>query len=252
VPELLKRQVGPFPVGVWLLIITAGVGIGVVVNRRIGTVDEEPILEPDTGRDEYLGGTGGAQPALAGPTYLRPAPPDTSGPVAFGSNDEWLQAAVRAVATGSGAPLPLTALEALTAFLDGHQLTPEQRAIVNKALGQLGPPPIPPVALPGGGGELPEAPQPTPTVPTAPVIRLPTAPPPTRSPGGVVIDTDTGRPAFTGPSGEGGWATKPDAATQAKYGKAYSWTMPDGRTAWYVPGEHIDQGNLEGLRRYTG
>jgi hypothetical protein len=79
-----------------------------------------------------------------------------------------------------------------------------------------------------------------------------TTPPPVAAPKPVgkitLINTTSGRAAFTGPSGEGGFATKPDPN---KYPGATSWKMPDGRVAWYVPGKFIDPGNVGALQNYA-
>jgi hypothetical protein len=57
---------------------------------------------------------------------------------------------------------------------------------------------------------------------------------------GVLYDPTTGRPAWTGPLGEGGYGADPG-------GGAVSWTMPDGRVAWYYPGQFIQAGNQAAL-----
>lgn len=171
-PDALKRQIGPFPLGVWLIIIAAGVGLGVAMNRRIGSTDEEPVvLEPDTGRDPFSAGVGAAMPAVTGATMLGQAPPSTTtGSYAPTTNDEWIAAAVKLVTAGDGAPQPLAALTALQAFVDGQPLSASQTGIVNRAVGALGPPPY--------GAALAPTPSPpassiTPTVPTPAPPRSP-------------------------------------------------------------------------------
>ena len=57
--------------------------------------------------------------------------------------------------------------------------------------------------------------------------------------GGTLYEPLTGHPAYTGPDGEAGYG-----------GPQYlslSWTMPDGRTAWYYPGENIQPTNQVAL-----
>lgn len=56
---------------------------------------------------------------------------------------------------------------------------------------------------------------------------------------GTLVDPSTGRPVFTGPNGEGGRAT-PAPGYQP-------FTMPDGRVAYYRPGENIQAGNQAAL-----
>ena len=47
----------------------------------------------------------------------------------------------------------------------------------------------------------------------------------------LLIDTVTNRPAYIGPNGEEGYPDNSGNNPNAK-----SWVMPDGRTAWYIPG----------------
>lgn len=172
-PDFLKKEIGPFPVAIWLVIIVVGAGAGIALNRRIGSTDEEPIvLEPDTGRDPFSAGVGAPSPYYTGATTLSPSPAPATDPVAPlnppATNDEWLQRAVRSVSTGPGAPLPLAAMQALQAFLDGVPLTADQTGIVNRALGVLGPPPY---------GVLPTTSTPAPSVPVkSPTVPAPSAP----------------------------------------------------------------------------
>lgn len=168
-PDFLRREIGPFPVAIWLVIIVVGAGAGIALNRRIGAVDEAPVvLDPDTGRDPFSAGVGAPAPYYTGATLLNPAP--ASDPVAPllppATNDEWLIRAVKSVTAGDGSPLPLAALDALQLFLDGQPRTPAQDAIVNRALGALGPPPY--GAMPSTSPTAPSAPLVKPTVPTAP------------------------------------------------------------------------------------
>ncbi len=164
-PDFFKREVGPFPVGVWLVIIVVGAGAGIVINRSIGSTDEEEVvLEPEAGRDPFSAGVGVPRPAYSGATLLSPAPPSTSADTTPPtSNDEWLRRAVKAVTGGEGAPLPLAALTALQGYLDGLPLDADQQAIVNKAIGALGPPPtgapvLVPAPAPGSPVERPRVP----------------------------------------------------------------------------------------------
>lgn len=88
----------------------------------------------------------------------------------------------------------------------------------------------------------------TPT-PQNPAPLPPAAPAPPASPTQTtVINAVTGRPAFTGPSGEGGLAPH-DPRVRTMSGLT-AWTMPDGRVAYYVPSKNIDAGNLAGLANF--
>ena len=62
---------------------------------------------------------------------------------------------------------------------------------------------------------------------------------------GKYIDTRTGRLAYYGPNGEAGTATEAGARSHAKAGQTVkSHKMPDGRTAWYIVGEHVQSRGL--------
>lgn len=70
-----------------------------------------------------------------------------------------------------------------------------------------------------------------------------------KSGSGTLINTETGRAAVTGPAGEGAFAPG-DPRIKTTPGLK-SWTMPDGRTAYYVPGQKIQAGNLGALASYA-
>lgn len=63
--------------------------------------------------------------------------------------------------------------------------------------------------------------------------------------GGTVINTTTGRPAFTGPNGEPGIAYPPIAPNTTAY------QMPDGRVAYYAVGATPNPGNVQGLANWN-
>ncbi len=98
------------------------------------------------------------------------------------------------------------------------------------------------------------------TTTTSPVLSPPTTSGGSTGGGGggttaTLIDPTTGRPAYTGPLGEAGLGTAPTAAQIAQYGSFIQGMMPDGRRVWYVPGQHIQEGNLmalENWRKQTG
>lgn len=161
----LTRQLGPFPLGVWLLIVGVGVTVGVAVNRRIGTVSEDPVqLDPEANRRDPYSSLAYPQPGYRGPVLLNPGPLDQTPAVdPITDNDDWIGAGVRAVATGApGAPSALAVFEALSAYVNGEEITAEQRGMVNAAMVALGPPPFGVFARPG---EVPAAPVPVPANP---------------------------------------------------------------------------------------
>jgi len=66
--------------------------------------------------------------------------------------------------------------------------------------------------------------------------------------GDFLIDPTTGRLAFTGPNGEGALAPN-DPRVNTMPGLV-AWTMPDGRIAYYVPGQNIQAGNVAALEAW--
>jgi LysM repeat protein len=55
----LGRKVGPFTVGVWLIILVAGVGIGLLVRRRFGTGVDKSGLATEGAADQGFPLAGG-------------------------------------------------------------------------------------------------------------------------------------------------------------------------------------------------
>lgn len=165
VPAVLKKEIGPFPLGVWLIIIAAGVGVGVVVNRQLGAApEEEPELVPDEAFDAGTAGVGPAGPAYLGP-ILTPSPPyeapGDSGPE-ITDNDTWVSVAATGLAASTDWT-PLAILDALQTWIAGSPVTAAQVAIINAAVGKYGPPPF---GAPLTSVIPPPAPKPVPTVPT--------------------------------------------------------------------------------------
>lgn len=75
----LKRKVGPFPIGVWLIIIVVGVGLGLLLRRRFSSSepgdDGSGMVEPSDPQSTALGlsgpVSGGAAPGNAPVTITR-------------------------------------------------------------------------------------------------------------------------------------------------------------------------------------
>lgn len=62
-----------------------------------------------------------------------------------------------------------------------------------------------------------------------------------------MVDPATGRPAFFGPNGEGGWAANDPRAPKG----AKTWTMPDGTAVKYLPGQHVTSGGQTVVKNYN-
>lgn len=144
----LSEQVGPLPLGVWILAIGGGLVVAYYINRRQGSRSEP---EPTDGSGSVLSGAGLVH-APREPIYLvddsptAPAPaPDTDAADAITDNYSWERAAVSwHVERGVDA---LTAQDAIARYLSGEPLTARQRNLVSAAIRQLGPPPqpVPPI-----------------------------------------------------------------------------------------------------------
>jgi hypothetical protein len=148
------KQIGPLPLGAWIVVVGTGVGIA-VYNRRSGTGVAPEIVEDNSGTPGVgLGGSGmgwvDVAPPATGP--VSPQPVD---------NDAWGKAAINElIAQGYDAAL---ADQAIRTYLAANQLSTQQYALVRIALNKLGSPPSP---LPPG-----------PSVPAPPVLPKPTPTP---------------------------------------------------------------------------
>jgi len=151
----LDQNVGPLPLGVWVLVIGGGLGVSWFINRRTAA-------RPSSGS-----GSGGGMPYLppasdGGPVVVPGGPSDNIGltpPGAPADNAAWKRAAQNWLVGVAGTD-PLTAWNALTKYLDGLPLGTTEAGAVDKALRQFGPPPEgAPVII----QEPPTAPVPTPT-----------------------------------------------------------------------------------------
>lgn len=133
----LGKQVGPLPLGAWIAVVGGGLALAWYVNKSQGSGGDSTLpLLPDSDV-----GTGGSS-SQGGYTY---DPPNTGGNSStdYSTNDEWGRAAV-VYLMGQGVN-PVTATRAVNKFLGEEQLTADEQALISKAIGAIGPPPV----LPG-------------------------------------------------------------------------------------------------------
>lgn len=140
----LDKKIGPLPLGMWVLVIAAGLGVGWYMNRNQGTGDD--LAEGQYGDTGV--GTGGPAWTPVGPT----TPTDT---VPEPTNQLWLAKAQTWLITQG--IRPTLAAMALGKYLYGQALTEQERAVVDMALERFGPPPEP-VSPPDVPPEVPAVP----------------------------------------------------------------------------------------------
>lgn len=92
VKELLKKKVGPFPVGVWLLILAGGTVVGLLLRSRTSSTEEDTAGSVLVGGDEMLPALPGSEGAIGVPY------PYLGGPTQF---DQLLEALYRDGYTGN-------------------------------------------------------------------------------------------------------------------------------------------------------
>lgn len=80
VGSMFKKKIGPLPAGVWLLIIIAGVGVGIYIKKRAVPDEEEAGTEEIAGAEVTEGYGGLAQEPYYGDFPLSGGgPPSTIG-----------------------------------------------------------------------------------------------------------------------------------------------------------------------------
>lgn len=154
----LGKQVGPLPLGMWLLVGGGGLGVAYIINKGMAKSAAKASEPSSTQLTESGVGLGGGQLIYNPPTTGTPdATPET--------NQTWgIKVTNWLVARGIVAT---TADNAVRKYLTGNVLAAAELAMLNLAIAQFGvpPEPLPPVDQPD-----PETPPPpSGTAPTGPV-----------------------------------------------------------------------------------
>lgn len=175
----LGKMIGPLPVGAWVAVVGGGVGLAYLANRRRGAA---PAVAPGADQADPGTPTGGAIGLPGAP--ITAAPGDSPTPAKPTTNDEWVAAGTRElVGRGYGALLVQTAL---TKYVLGEKVTPEEQSVIESALRIVGPPPFTPPLSPTPVPTRPPlrpSPMPRPTPMPRPKPPPPVhAPPPIRPP----------------------------------------------------------------------
>lgn len=124
----LGKKIGPLPLGLWLLVVAAGLTVGYFINRNAGKKAEENPFDPNSDV-----GTGGG-------TFLPIAPPtEQEGDAVPQNNQSWGNKAITWLIAQNVDSV--VANNAITKFLTGQTLSIQEKAAVAMALTKFGPPP---------------------------------------------------------------------------------------------------------------
>lgn len=143
------KQIGPLPLGAWVVVVGGGLGIALWSNKQ---QDSEPVVVEDVSGDEGVG---------EGPGWIAVPPPGTApedGDIVYETNVQWASAAITWL-IGQGYP-PGLANSAINKALaggtdiDGNKMSVQEWSLWSLALAHLGPPPYPvevspPTSVPG-------------------------------------------------------------------------------------------------------
>jgi hypothetical protein len=132
----LGKEIGPLPLGAWIVVVGAGLGIAYYTKQHSGA----PTIVTDTSGDPGVG-TG----AVGG--WSATTPGGGTGQPTITNNEEWARAAINyLIAEGYDANV---ADSAIRKYLSGDKQSVQEYTLTGLALRKLGSPPVP---LPPGGG----------------------------------------------------------------------------------------------------
>lgn len=135
----LGKQVGPLPLGAWVAVVGAGLGIAVYTRRQSGT--SEPTVVDDTSGVPGVGtGGSGLWTDITTPTTGTSTTPTT-----YTDNESWGSAAINRLIAANYSPAQV--YSAITKALAGgsgeNKLSVQEYAVWSQALTFLGAPPTP-------------------------------------------------------------------------------------------------------------
>jgi len=135
---LLKKQVGPLPVGIWIAIVGGGLLISYYIsNKNAKPKTEDAVADPTPTALVYTG-TGG----------MDSAPVDDTTTGAPETNEDWARRAKQfLIGRGNDGAIVNSAIDK---FIAAQPLNAQEQALLSQAIGAVGPPPqsLPPVDQP--------------------------------------------------------------------------------------------------------
>ncbi len=156
----LGKQMGPLPLGAWIVVVGAGLGIALYTRRNTPAPE---VVESGNGESGVgVGGSGWTQTGPTGGGSAQPAAPTT--------NEQWGVKAINWL-IAQGYPSNV-ADSAVRKYLSADKLSPQEYTLIGIVLVAIG---APPQVLPPGQEEPPVT---TPPVTTPPVTTPPVVTPP--------------------------------------------------------------------------
>lgn len=218
----LGKQVGPLPLGAWIVVVAGGLGIA-VWQRNTGNSDPTPV--EDTSGTPGVGTGDGMVGVTPLPGYGNT--PSTGTGVTYDTNEAWGQAAINwLIAQGYQPGLASSAItKALNGGQDvsGNKMSIAEWSLWTLALTKFGSPPTPvnvppPSSVPG----------PVTQPPPPPVKKPPPSKPPVKTPAPVHPPTKPGIPPYTSVKVSSSDPNRRTvSAIAAHYGHGQSW-----QTVW--------------------
>lgn len=135
----LGKQVGPMPLGAWVAVVGAGLGIAYYTKGGAGSLVGSP--DDALAEDTFVEDTSGDPGVGEGGFVFTPPPVVTGGVLPPVDNDEWSRRAISELITANYDPAWVNA--AITHAMFGERLSVREWSIWREALRRLGPPPFP-------------------------------------------------------------------------------------------------------------
>lgn len=135
--EWYEKQIGPLPLGVWVIVGGGALGLSFYLYSQEGgggspEESSEPVIVEDTS------GVPGVGRNAAGWSYDPPPEPEQE--EGFTNNQEWARAAIEMLVANNYPPD--LADSAVRNYIAGNDLNAGEQALINIVLTKMGPPPV--------------------------------------------------------------------------------------------------------------